>query len=172
MTKNLKSLLVLVLLLNSAVLQSQIKSGQTIGINLSNMFVNASGNVVDAENSTGINFGGFLDIPVFRSFTFRPGILFSGKGSMYQADTTDVSISPVYLEMPALAVYSFGSHTIKISLFAGPYIAFGFGGNKIENGGNSKTINYGSGESDDIKHFDAGVNMGAGISFRDLMIDS
>jgi hypothetical protein len=168
----LKYSLILFFCLSFTELDAQIRSGQTIGVNLSNMSVNASGNEVDAENSTGINFGGLFDIPVIGHLTFRPAVLFSGKGSMYQIDTADVSISPVYLEVPAMAVYTFGWHSVKLSLFAGPYIAFGFGGNKIENGGNSNNINYGSGESDDIRHFDAGVNIGAGISFRNLMISA
>jgi len=139
MTTSLKSFLVIVLILISGASQSQIRSGQTIGMNLSNMSVNASGNIVDAENSTGINFGVVLDIPVIGNFTFRPGILFSGKGSMYKKDSTDISLSPVYIEVPAIAVYTFGSHIFKISLFAGPYIAFGFGGTMIENGGAANT---------------------------------
>jgi hypothetical protein len=125
---------------------------------------------IDPDNSIGIHFGGILDIPVAGKLTFRPAFLFSGKGSTYEIDSTDLFISPVYIEVPILAAYTFGSRMIKLSLFAGPYFAFGFGGNKIENGGNTKSISYGSDPDDDIKHIDAGLNMGAGISYKDLMI--
>jgi hypothetical protein len=170
MINNLKFYLVIILLLIMTCIHGQIRSGRFIGVNLTSMEIIYRDKTIDPDNSSGIHFGGLLDIPVAGNFTFRPGFMFSGKGSSYKIDSSEIFISPVYIEVPLMAAYTFGTRRIKLSLFTGPYFSFGFGGNKIENGGNTKNISYGSDAEDDIRHIDAGLNVGAGISYKDLMI--
>jgi hypothetical protein len=170
MINYVKYLLAIILLFVSSSSQAQVKTGRFIGVNFSDMSMKVKGNAINTDNSIGIHFGGILDMPVAGNFSFRPAVLFSGKGSTYNNDTLDVFLSPVYIEVPLLAAYTFGSRSLKLTIFAGPYFAFGFGGNKIENGGNTHSISYGSDTEDDIKHLDAGINMGGGISYKDLMI--
>jgi len=98
--------------------------------------------------------------------------LFSAKGSNYKIDTVDISLSPIYIEVPVIAIYSFGSDAVKISLFAGPYFAWGVGGYKIESGDKLKNISFGSGKNNDLKSFDIGFNFGAGINFKGLLISA
>jgi len=170
MINNLKPALVIILLIAFTELHGQLRTGRFIGVNLTSMEIKNRDSAIDPDNSSGIHFGGLLDLPLAGNLTFRPGFMFSGKGTTYEIDSSEIFISPVYIEVPLLAAYTFGTRLVKLSLFAGPYFAFGFGGNKIENGGNTKNISYGSDKEDDIRHIDAGLNMGAGISYKDLMI--
>jgi hypothetical protein len=154
------------------VVQAQIKPGYIFGINLSTILLNTKGISVNPDMPVGIHFGGYLEIPVTGGLTFNPGVVFSAKGSNYKIDTVEYSLSPIYIEIPANAMYSFGSDDIKVSLFAGPYAAIGVGGYKIEPEGTLKSINFGSGTNDDLKHFDFGLNFGAGLSIRGLLISA
>jgi hypothetical protein len=170
MKKILKLVMVIILVAGFASSQAQIKSEYLFGINLSTMSVKKNGISYNPDMPVGFHFGGFFEIPVTDNFDMQPCLLFSAKGSNYVIDTLDYTISPIYIEIPVNALYSFGSDHVKVSLAAGPYVAFGIGGYKIESGGNLKTIRYGSGENQDLKTFDAGVNLGARLSIGSLMI--
>jgi len=152
-------------------LHAQIKSGYMIGFNLSTMTLKPSGTNFETETMTGIHIGRISEIPIKGNFALRSGLLFSSKGSIYKIDTTEVTISPIYIEIPVNAAYSIGSDMVKIYLFAGPYFACGIGGNK-EKGGELKKINFGSGENDDLKRFDIGFNFGAGVNIKRFLISA
>jgi hypothetical protein len=153
-------------------LSAQIKPGYVFGVNLSTITLKTKDISSNPETPAGIHFGGYFEIPVKGNFTLQPRLLLSAKGSNFQVDTLEYSLSPIYIEVPVIAVFSFGSDEIKVSLFTGPYIACGIGGYKIEPGGELKKINYGSGENDDLKPFDFGLNFGAGINIKGLLISA
>ena len=96
-----------------AVTDAQIKPGYIFGANLSTLILKTDSINADPETSLGVHFGGFLEIPVIRNFTFQPQFLFSAKGSTFNLDNGDISLSPVYIEIPAMVVYSFGSDDDK-----------------------------------------------------------
>jgi len=150
-------------------IQSQINSGYIIGLNLSTMSLKASGINIQTKTFTAVHFGRIFEIPLTHSFALLPGLLFSAKGLNYKIDSAEFSISPIYIEIPAIAVLSFGTQLIKISLFAGTYLACGVGGTR-ESGGELKRLRFGSGENKDMKLFDIGFNFGAGIIINGLMI--
>jgi len=149
-----------------------MRFGRIFGINLSEMTMKSDGINVDPTNLAGIHFGGSLDIPVKGGFTFRPGAMFTSKGSMYDLDSVEYFLSPIYIEVPVNLVFSFGSDVFKISLFTGPYLACGIDGLKIEGSNASRSIRYGSGSGNDINLFDIGINFGAGLNFRGIMISA
>jgi hypothetical protein len=153
-------------------MDAQIKPGYILGLNLSTMKIKISGISSNPETPIGIHFGGFLEIPIKGNFTLQPGLLFSAKGSNFKIDTAEFSISPIYIEVPVTAAYSFGSNAIKISLFAGSYFAYGMGGYKIKSGGELKNISFGSGENKDLKPFDIGLNFGVGVNIKGLLISA
>jgi hypothetical protein len=167
----LKSSLAILLMLASTGMHAQIKSGYIIGLNLSTMTLNTPGVDFETKTSTGIHFGKIFEIPLNTNFALQPGFLFSAKGSIYKIDTAEFSISPIYIEIPVIAVFSFGSDVVKTSLFAGTYFAYGVGGN-MESGGELEYINFGSGEKCDMKPFDIGLNFGAGVYFKGLLISA
>lgn len=151
-------------------LHAQVKSEYVFGMNISTMTVKTMGISAVAESPVSFHFGKYFEIPVAGNFSLQPSLLFSAKGADYKIDTLDVSISPIYFEVPVNALYKFGSRTVKVSIFAGPYLALGVGGYKIESGSELKYINYGTGKNHDLKRFDFGINLGTSLSIRDLII--
>jgi hypothetical protein len=165
------SALAILLMIAFTDIHAQIKSGYKIGLNLSTMSLKTSGINFETKISTGVHFGKIFEIPLNENFALQPGFLFSTKGSIYKIDTSEFSISPIYIEVPVIAVFSFGSDVVKISLFAGTYFACGVGGT-MESGNELKYIRFGSGENKDMKLFDIGLNFGTGINIKSLMISA
>jgi hypothetical protein len=124
-------------------MHAQIKSGYMIGLNLSTMTLKISGKSFEPEIMTGIHVGRIIEVPLRGNFTLQSGLLFSAKGS----------------------------DAVKISLLAGPYFACGIGGNK-ESGGELKKISFGSDENRDLRLFDIGLNFGAGLIIKGLLISA
>lgn len=152
-------------------IDAQIKPGYMIGFNISTTTLKTSGTISGAETMTGIHIGIITEIPIKGNFTMQSGIMFSAKGSIYKTDTSDVTISPIYIQIPVNAKYTIGSEIVKISLYAGPYFACGIGGNKYM-GGDLQKISFGSGENDDLQLFDIGFNFGAGINIKKFLISA
>ena len=172
MDKNVKYILAIFLAVAFTEAQAQIKPGYIFGLNLSTITLKSNSITSNPNMPAGIHLGVFLDIPVKGSFTFQPALVFSAKGADYAIDSVDISMAPTYMEIPLIVVYSFGSEAVKISLFAGPYFAGGIGGYKIESGGPLKDLNFGSGENNDLKFFDIGLNFGAGVNIGGLLISA
>jgi len=170
MKNYLKSALVIILMVSSTVMNAQIRAGYVFGMNLSTITLKSNGISYDPDMPVSFHFGGFFEIPVIDNFALRPGLLFSAKGSNYVIDSLEVSLAPIYIEVPVNAFYSFGSDVLKVSLFAGPYFACGIGGYKIVSGGQLEDLNYGSGGNDDLRLFDVGINLGAGVNIRGFLI--
>jgi hypothetical protein len=166
----LRSLFVLYLILTITDINAQVRSGYIFGLNLSTITLKTEGVTYDPKISAGINYGGYLELPVSDNFALRPILLFSAKGSNYKTDTAEFSISPVYLEISVFAIYSIGSEVMKLSFFAGPYLACGISGYKIDSRGDMKDISYGSREYNDMKPFDFGLNFGAGLNIKGTLI--
>lgn len=168
----LKPAFAIILTLSFTSTLAQVKRGYIFGLNLSTITLKINGVNSKASTPAGIHFGGFIEVPLKGRFTLQPGLLFSAKGSDYKIDTIEYSISPIYLEVPVIAVYRFGSDLVKISLFAGPYLACGVGGYKLGSGGGMENISFGSGKNCDLKPFDIGLNFGAGINIKGLLISA
>jgi hypothetical protein len=170
MNSYLKSALVISYMIAFTDIHAQIKSGYIFGLNFSTVTLKTNDKVSEPETPAGVHFGVFYEIPLKRNFDLQTALLFSAKGSNYKIDTVEYSLSPIYIEVPVNVVYSFGSDVLKISLYAGPYFGVGMGGYKIISGGELKTLKYGSGKNKDLKNFDFGLNFGAGINIKGLLI--
>lgn len=151
---------------------AQIEAGRVFGVNLSTMPVRINGVNYKTNTAFGIHFGGAINIPLEKNFTLQAKLLFTAKGSDYDLDTAQLSLSPIYLELPVYIVCHAGSENIRISLLAGPYFSCGIGGYKLESTGELFNLRYGSGTECDLKRFDIGFNLGAGVSFRSFMISA
>ena len=172
MKVSLKPVLTFLLLVTCLHINAQIKPGYIFGVNLSTVTLHTKSISSNPDRPAGFHFGSVFEIPLNGNFKLDPAILLSAKGSNYKVDSIEFSLSPIYIEVPFLAAYSFGSDEIKISLFAGPYFACGVGGYKIVQGGELEDINYGSGKDSDLKSLDFGLNFGAGINIRGLLISA
>jgi hypothetical protein len=166
----LKPALLIFLVVILSDLDAQIKSGYNFGLNLSSMTLNMKGLSSEPETSAGFHFGRIFEIPITGNFAFQPGLLLSAKGSDYKINNIPFSIAPIYIEIPVIVAYSFGPEAFKISIFSGPYFAYGVDGYKIGSGGEMKDISYGSDENDDLKPFDTGFNIGAGVNIKGFLI--
>jgi hypothetical protein len=161
----MKSVLAIFLTFAFTGVYAQISPGYIFGLNLSTVTLKTKGLSTKPETPVGIHFGGFFEIPLESNLSLEPSLLFSAKGSNFKIDTVDISLSPIYIEVPVIAIYSFGSD-------AGPYFAWGVGGYKIESGDKLKNISFGSGNNNDLKSFDIGFNFGAGINYKGLLISA
>jgi hypothetical protein len=150
--------------------QAQIKHGYVFGLNLSTLKLKTKDLTSKPDMPAGVHFGGFIEIPLTGPLALQSGVLFSAKGSNYKIDTTEYTLSPIYIEVPIMIACNIGSHVVKISLFAGPYFAYGLGGYKIESGSDLNKINFGNGVASDIRSVDAGVNFGAGINVKGVFV--
>jgi hypothetical protein len=168
----LKPVFVIFLMLAFTDMYSQIKPQFIFGLNLSSLTLNTNGIKSETKLSPGVHYGAFIEIPVAGNLTLQPGLVFSAKGSDYKIDTSDFSIAPIYIELSVLPVYSLGSGTVRISLFAGPYLACGIGGYKIGSGGELNDITFGSAEKCDLKPFDLGLVFGAGVNIRGFLVSA
>lgn len=167
-----KYALFLLLMITYSTAFAQIKSRYVFGINLSTLQLESDNVTKDPNMVPGIHFGKIFEIPVLGVFHFEPGILFSSKGADYSIDSADISLSPIYLEVPVNFSLNFGSGHTKIVLFGGPYIGLGVGGIKLETGQALKDLKFGSGEGKDLTSFDFGFSFGLGVRIKKFMISA
>ncbi|WP_207532812.1 porin family protein [Desertivirga arenae] len=163
---------------------AQTKFGLKAGVNFANMTQKDDGSNVSTSASSRLtyNLTGYLEIPLSESIFFQPGLSLMGKG--YKAEASeelfDITVKGeektdlMYLEVPLNAVKKFDVGTGKFFVGAGPYIAYGLSGKyKISMTGpdeDGKTItesdegdiNFGTGDDDDVKPLDMGLNFLAG----------
>jgi len=163
---------VILFFVTSLYINAQITTSQIVGFNFSTMEMHVNNESVATDGATGIHFGLLLPFTIVDHFSVQPGVLFSSKGSTYIIDTVDISISPIYLEIPVNLLLDIGTDAFSVTLLAGAYFSCGVGGNKIESGGEAKEIFYGSGESKDLKLIDLGLNIGAGIKIKGFLISA
>lgn len=184
MKKLLRFALLIFLVFVYANTQAQVKFGPIVGLNLSTATMEIDGEDWPMDNMlVGYHFGVVSEIPLIKNLSLQPGIIYSLKGYAYRMSLDFLgmhwdlkrTINVNYIEIPVNAVYCFGLGPVKISLLAGPYLAFAVSGvsiffNETDNKLTHNKMTFGSGENDFQKAFDFGVNGGAGVNFRGLLI--
>ena len=175
MKNTLQSLLVLFMIFAFTGVQAQVKFGPKVGMNLSTMTLKSSGISLDPKMLVGFHAGVISEIGLAENLFLQPGVLFSSKGSKYEItfleQTFEFSMAPGVIEVPVNILYSFGTGSARLNLFAGPYVAYGITG-KAKSEGESLDISYGSTDQDDMKPFDFGLNFGAGVNINGLLISA
>jgi Outer membrane protein beta-barrel domain len=168
--KNLmKSVLVICMLFTVANIEAQVKLGPTAGLNLSTMTLKSMGLSLDPKTVVGFNVGVISEFKLSGNLYLQPALLFTTKGSKFSVLDQEMTITPGFIEIPVNAVYKFGTGSTKFFLDAGPYFGFGISG-KTDASGEKTDIKYGSGESDDLKGFDFGLNIGAGVEINRFLV--
>jgi hypothetical protein len=167
----LKFVLVICLMLVFSNMQAQVKFGPKAGLNLSTMTLSYMGVSIDPTILIGFNVGVLSEIPLSGNLSIQPAILYSTKGSKFSVMSEEMQISPSFIEIPVNVVYKFDLGSIKVFLNAGPYAAYGIGG-KVDSGGESADIVFGTEETDDMKPMDFGLNIGAGIEISRIIISA
>jgi len=158
------------------------------GVNFSNISVTNGGSVNSSNALTTFNVGFIGDIPLANVFSIQTGLYLNGKGAKAQSSTYDVKFNPLYLEVPANFVVKVPiDNQTRVFVGAGPYLAMGIGG-KTKGTSNidgltssyEKNIQFSNNGPDqnseqdasvnDLRRFDYGVNIVAGIEVQRLMI--
>ena len=175
MKTSLKFLMALFLMFAMTAVHAQVKFGPKVGMNLSTMTLKSSGISLDPKMLVGFHAGVISEIGLTENLFLQPGVLFSSKGSKYELtlleQTFKFSMAPGVIEVPVNVLYSFGTGSVKLNLFAGPYVALGITGKtKIDE--ESQDISYGSSDEDDMKPFDFGLNFGAGVNINGFLISA
>jgi len=116
----MKKLLTLVFAFVAFMSVSNAQLGIRAGINLANVSVDAEGQSLEPDSRLGIHLGVTYDKMINDNLTFRPGVLFSGKGFKLEVDgiDEDFGVSLGYIEIPLDFVYKTGS----LNIHAGPYL--------------------------------------------------
>lgn len=176
--KNLKRLSVIAILIAivSFQTQAQVRFGPTVGANFSTMTLKSSGISIDPSSLIGLQAGILAEIS-FGNFAVQPAFLYSMKGSKYKISSLDLDIkmTPSYIEIPINAVYKIGAGPINVMLLAGPYFAYGIGGKysvKSATESVDQAIKFGSGQDNDLKPLDIGLNLGAGIEISHFQLQA
>ncbi|RYD77471.1 MAG: PorT family protein [Sphingobacteriales bacterium] len=161
------------------------------GLNVANMTIDNAGSVNDKRSVLSYNAGVYGDFAIIPVLSVQPGLFISGKGSKYTIGDENsgtyvrVSSKPLYLELPVnllLKIPVFNN--VKIFAGAGPYIAAGIGGKNVTEGKlldvdykRDSKITYsseqtgGSSANENLKRFDGGFNVLAGVELGKFTLD-
>jgi hypothetical protein len=167
----LKFVLTICLMLTVTDMQAQVRFGPTFGLNLSTMTAKSMGISLDPKTLVGFHVGVISEFNLAGKLFLQPAFLYSTKGSKYSVMESEATISPAFIEIPVNVVYKFDSGSMKFFLEAGPYFAYGIGG-KEKSDNETTDIKFGSGESNDLKPFDFGLNLGAGVEIKNFFISA
>ena len=166
------------------------------GLNLSNITTTNSGGTQNNNLLTTFNAGIMARSNKTEPIALEAGLLIEGRGAKsnsYLTSSTDdnyvkATFNPLYLELPVNFVLRLPlTHENNIFLNAGPYVAMGIGGKtKIEtsflgeksnstssigfNDDDPSTTQQEDASYDKLKRFDYGVNVGAGIDLRKILL--
>lgn len=200
MKKILALVAVFVILLSAAEIKAQEKKvsfGIRAGANLSGQCVNFSEIYSDTYESNvswkvGFLAGAVLDLKVGKGFVVQPGVF--AKYQAYDYLSTSIKNLGGYMrilkgdanyytfQIPLLVSYRVNMSSLEWQIDAGPYVAFGVGGNNnIEStelilgdtGSSTKTYKYKHGfydKSDGVvvgnETFDCGLKLGTGLNIK------
>ncbi|MBU8891142.1 MAG: PorT family protein [Bacteroidales bacterium] len=160
---------------------AQIRIGAKAGLNVANA---STSGTIDTKSKLGIHLGGVAEYEIMDALYAQGGILLSQKGYKYELDlsgpgytyTEESKISLFYIDIPLTAVYKFELGDMSIYGTGGFNIGMGLSGKyKYEENddGNITSgetdLDWGSGNTDDIKRMDLGFIVGAGVEINEAI---
>jgi hypothetical protein len=162
--------LVLSLGVSSASAQTGASFGVKAGVNFANLDFSGDDGGVSFDQRMGLVVGAFVLAPMTETFGFQVEGLYSQKGARAEEGDFEERIEMDWFDVPILARYTIpSSSSTSFHLFAGPSFAFKLGAKSI--------LEFeGEGEEEEdideqIKGFDFGLVLGAGVEFGKFVID-
>jgi hypothetical protein len=157
----MKKLLFLFVFVFGLAYVSNAQFGIRAGVNIANQSYSAEGIDISPSSTIGFHFGVVNTFSIGESLSFRPGLLYSMKGSKFEFDFGGVTESATskfnYLEVPLDFIYGVGNNGIFLS--AGPYLGL---------------LLSADSEGEDIKDsaesIDFGLNVGAGYRTGNISV--
>lgn len=193
--KNLKTIIVATVFAMSTGAYAQVSFGIKAGLNLSDMNGRIDG-IKDSDTKTkpGFNIGGLVDYSFTDVLGLETGLILDSKGYEYRFDNNgDFSSSAeygklvtnvMYLDIPINLKAQFDVGKTRVFGLFGPYIGIALSG-KIKAKGDLKSdleqlgieteesIEFGGSETNDnLKRFDFGLMLGAGVGIKAFEIST
>ena len=147
----------------TTVSKAQTSVGITAGTSFANMNVKSEGVTISPKLKTGFTSGVTVSVAMGKNFMFRPELNYVQKGTVIEAEGDKMNVTLNYVEHPINFVYNTSNTKGKFFVGGGPSIAYGISGKY--SGSEEGDIKFGSGEEDNFKPFEFGVNALAGYQF-------
>ncbi|MFN4286208.1 MAG: outer membrane beta-barrel protein [Lacibacter sp.] len=148
---------------------NKLRLGITAGVNFQNINgQDAGGNKLENQLVPRFQAGVNADVPLADDFYLQPGVLFATKGTKFEGNNANLSLS--YIEVPVHLLYKPALGSSRLLLGFGPYMAFGVGGSITPQNGSSTSVvfqreinlvQFASGRY--YRPFDAGGNLLFGV---------
>ncbi len=182
--KNLIKLLCVVVLFTMATRTTAQKFAVKGGLNLSKMLIKDDDDTYsdNFKMNPGFHLGVTAEFPINDMISFEPGLLLSTKGYKAKESGTGYEYKETtnlfYFEVPLNAKATFDVGGTKVYGIFGPYLGLGLSGKSKtkytedgDSGTDTYTIKWGSdADNDDLKRFDLGLNVGAGVEIKSMLV--
>ncbi|MDP2722630.1 MAG: porin family protein [Bacteroidales bacterium] len=157
--------------------------GVRAGLNLTNMLAKDDDETYsdDYKTKVGFQIGGTAEFEITEMFSFETGLFLSNKGFRINKEGTEYgepykfksTWNLYYIEIPLTAKATFDLGNQRIYGIFGPSIGIGLSGKDKakttymgESDTNTETVDWGTGEDNDLKRFDFGWIIGAGVEYQ------
>ena len=134
------------------------------GLNMTNMLSKSDAHTADLKAIVGFHIGGTAEFEITDMFSFETGLFLMTMGYKYEVLSVDYKTNLLYLNIPITAKARYELDNFSLYGLFGPYIGLGLSGKN-----NSVDIEWGSGDSDNLKRFDFGWTIGAGVEYEAFM---
>ncbi|GJH39690.1 hypothetical protein RCZ04_02400 [Capnocytophaga sp. HP1101] len=171
-----------------AMLQAQVKTGLEvkIGGNIAGLYYSDSSNS-DRTFTPGFHTGGLFSLNFPSGIALETGLMLNTKGQAYEykykdddkRQLSELHYTYGYLEVPFYVGYKLKLGNVKLVWKAGPYVAAALWGNSREEWAyykdnrlkdyketNRHSLSIGNSSSDDLRPFDAGLNLATGVEIK------
>jgi hypothetical protein len=156
---------------------AKFRLGGILGMNISSFYGGYGRGLVSNKSTVGLRVGVLADYSFNKWIAVSPELVFAQKGTQMKTKFGSVKYKtitrPCYLQIPLNAM---GRYTFKqgITVFgiAGPYFAFGVGGNLIakdSEGHKEKESLFGHSDAG-MKRFDFGLTFGVGAEYKHIFL--
>lgn len=170
-----------------------IKFGIKGGVNMANITVSDDGDIDDNKSLTSFHVGGYVDLPLAPVLSLQAGVMLTGKGAKYNwngdaSNSLEAKTNPIYLEIPVNIVGKIPlGEEFNLIAGIGPYVAMGIAGKSKVSGkllgvdysqddnieySNDDPSNNDNGYSGNLKRYDFGFNVLAGVEIKHLTLNA
>ena len=140
------------------------------GLNLSKTLYFIGDTSVYSNRLLGLNAGIRCEFKLAENLYQSVGVSFSQRGYKIAGTGNQLKYRFNYIDIPANVKYKFDLEDLFLVFEVGPYVAIGLNG-RVTYGGKNQRIHFGNNE-DQVKRFDAGINIGYSLEFDKLVISS
>jgi opacity protein-like surface antigen len=162
MKRSIICLIVIVFALSATTVQAQIRIGATGGLNVTKLVYDGP----DLDSKASIHIGAIGEYEIMDGLSAQSGLIISGKGGKSSFLGDKIVTSLTYLDIPLHAIYKYDLGSLSIYGKSGFDIGIGVAG-KYKYDGEKESINWGSGDNDDLKRIQLGFYIGAGVELMD-----